>query len=118
MVYNQKASAAILWTDAVNSQPIEDLKSAQKLCADVMRYYGTDFEMSSKTFDQLGMCKQIIDYLNLPYTRMNVSEFLDLFGSNDGLTSLHISDLVGDGKVVIRCKTHGNEPHSILYIGY
>lgn len=115
-------TAEVSWIDKINSTPIDDLRNAQKLCADSTGYYGNEFEMTSRTFDQIGICKQTTNYLNSPF-KMSQKEFLSLlWGFEEGLEGLvskknicKIDDLLEDGKVIVKVS---NNKFQINYTGY
>ena len=58
-----KPSAAVPWTDRINSTPIDDIRSWQKLIGNDAGVYGSRLHMNSQTYEKLQRSNQARGYL-------------------------------------------------------
>src|SRR3984957_2656978 len=58
-----KPSAAVPWTDRLNSTPIDDMRGWQKIIGNDAGVYGSRFHMNSQTYEKLQRSNQARGYL-------------------------------------------------------
>jgi hypothetical protein len=58
-----KPSAAVPWTDRINSTPIDDMRGWQKIIGNDAGVYGSRFHMNSQTYEKLQRSNQARGYL-------------------------------------------------------
>ena len=58
-----KPSAAVPWTDRINSTPIDDMRGWQKIIGNDIGVYGSRFHMNSQTYEKLQRSNQARGYL-------------------------------------------------------
>lgn len=58
-----KPSAAVPWTDRVNSTPIDDMRAWQRIIGNDTGVYGSRFHMNSQTYEKLQRSNQARGYL-------------------------------------------------------
>lgn len=120
-------TTSILWTDTINSHPIDDLRYAQQFSANEIGCYGNIFKLNRNTLNMISLSKQSQDYtkkekldtkslLRLMWgtSEDDLGEFFGTNNSHAVLTKCILDSQIPDGQVLIEV----NNIYKILYTGF
>lgn len=93
----RRPTAAVPWTDYVNSQPIKDLRSWQRSLAYYYGVYGNKIEFSKKVFKILCESKECKKYDIR--TTCDLSKFL--WGNYDNQAKIIFNNNLQDGLIIM-----------------
>lgn len=118
--------ANMKWSDKINSNPIDDLRSAQMLVGANSAEYGLEFEMNKNTLSEIGKTNQFQRYIaHLNDKNINNDNFLELMWGYKpdknsivkGENSLLINEDIENMCVIVGNRHFPNEKEN-FYIEY